>query len=185
MTAVSAHDIAAVLRERIPELGAKRLHKLLYYCQGHHLATFEQPLFAETIVAFDMGPVVAALWEQEHKAEIPPRRQLGEAELNTIGYVLSKYGNLTGTELEHLTHMETPWILANANRKPRQSSVIRNDWIKGYFQTEGAPGDEDDELPMLDAQQVRQWLAGVMVPTGRGHVDTVEELQARLDAARA
>jgi uncharacterized phage-associated protein len=39
----------------------KKLHKLLYYCQGHHLATFGLPLFDESISAWDMGPVVGTL----------------------------------------------------------------------------------------------------------------------------
>ncbi|HEY6595845.1 MAG TPA: type II toxin-antitoxin system antitoxin SocA domain-containing protein [Asanoa sp.] len=58
---VSAHDVAAVLRARQPALGTKKLHKLLYYCQGHHLAAFGSPLFAESIGAWDMGPVVESL----------------------------------------------------------------------------------------------------------------------------
>ncbi|MGQ0776145.1 MAG: hypothetical protein ACT4NY_17255 [Pseudonocardiales bacterium] len=45
---LSAHDVAAVLRDRLPGLGAKKLHKLLYYCQGHHLATFGEPRHRRT-----------------------------------------------------------------------------------------------------------------------------------------
>jgi uncharacterized phage-associated protein len=175
---VSAHDVAAVLRERLPDLPKKKLHKLLYYCQGHHLAAFDKPLFAEAVAAWDMGPVVSALWEQERTGEIPPRRDLGEAELNTVGYVISRYGALTGADLEHLTHMEAPWLLADAARRPRESAPIRNEWIKGYFQTTGAPGGEDEVL--LDAGQVRQWLTDTTPSSGPGRTDTVEEIQARL-----
>jgi uncharacterized phage-associated protein len=60
--AVPARDVAAALREWLPDLGAVKLHKLLYYCQGHHLARFGEPLFADTISAWDMGPVVGTLW---------------------------------------------------------------------------------------------------------------------------
>src|SRR2546421_7872466 len=105
--ALSAHDVAAVLRDRLPGLGTKKLHKLLYYCQGHHLAAFDEPLFEETISAWDMGPVVGTLWKAEKDDAAPPvRAPLGEAELNTIGYVLSRYGALTGHDLENLTHSE-------------------------------------------------------------------------------
>ena len=31
--------------------GTKKLHKLMYYCQGHHLATFGEPLFAGVVAA--------------------------------------------------------------------------------------------------------------------------------------
>jgi uncharacterized phage-associated protein len=94
---LSAHDVAAVLRDRLPGVPTKKLHKLLYYCQGHHLATFDKPLFSETISAWDMGPVVGTLWYAEKQGEVPRApRQLDEAQLNTIGYVLSRYGSLTG-----------------------------------------------------------------------------------------
>ena len=51
-----AADVAAELRRRLPGIGAKKLHKLLYYCQGHHLADIRHPLFIESIAAWDMGP---------------------------------------------------------------------------------------------------------------------------------
>jgi hypothetical protein len=44
---VSAHDVAAELRARQPGMPVKKLHKLLYYCQGHHLAVHGEPLFRE------------------------------------------------------------------------------------------------------------------------------------------
>src|SRR5437773_7443863 len=108
--ALSAHDVAAALRERLPGLPTKKLHKLLYYCQGHHLAAFGEPLFFEAICAYDMGPVVVTVWKDEQHGDVPPdRARLSEAQLNTVGYVVSRYGALTGRELEILTHGETPW----------------------------------------------------------------------------
>lgn len=177
---MSAHDIAAELRTRLPGLPVKKLHKLLYYCQGHHLATFDRPLFGEQIAAWDMGPVVASLWRDENRShDIPPRRPLGEAELNTIGYVISRYGNLTGTDLEHLTHSEAPWQLANSSRRPGESVTIRQDWIKDFFRTDGAPRQQDDE-PVLDTVHVRAWLAEAVLDERATHFDKVEALRARL-----
>ncbi|MDG4794392.1 Panacea domain-containing protein [Micromonospora sp. WMMD1082] len=177
---VSAHDIAAELRDRLPGLPVKKLHKLLYYCQGHHLAAFDRPLFPERIDAWDMGPVVSALWRDERRSQAaPPRRQLGEAELNTIGYVISRYGNLTGTDLEHLTHSETPWQLADSSRRPGESVTIRQDWIKEFFRTTGAPRQQDDEA-VLDTADVRAWLAEAAVDERGTHEDSVEALRARL-----
>src|SRR5262245_17472647 len=93
---VSAHDVAAELRRRMPSVGTKKLHKLLYYCQGHHLASQSEPLFAEPIGAWDMGPVVERLWRDErYQLEPPLAMALDEAALNTIGYVVSRYGALT------------------------------------------------------------------------------------------
>jgi uncharacterized phage-associated protein len=69
---VSAHHVAAVLRERQPGVPTKKLHKLLYYCQGHHLAAFGEPLFTDTVSAFDMRPIVGTLWHQERHGSPPP-----------------------------------------------------------------------------------------------------------------
>jgi uncharacterized phage-associated protein len=166
--AVPARAVAAALRERLPGLGTVKLHKLLYYCQGHHLATFDAPLFAETISAWDMGPVVGTLWREEKDGapadETDTAARLGEAELNTVGYVVSRYGALTGKDLEHLTHSEAPWQTANRIRQPGGRVTIRPEWIREYFRTDGGPvaGDEED-LP-LDSEAVAQWLAGVQEP---------------------
>jgi len=177
---VSAHDVAAVLRERLPALGTKKLHKLLYYCQGHHLATFGEPLFSEPIGAWDMGPVVERLWRDErYDVAPPPRADLDEAALNTIGYVVSRYGTLTGRDLEVMTHGEPPWRLANAARRPRDRALIQLEWILDYFRTDGAPDDGVDDVP-LDSAAVAAWLrdsaahdAGV-----EGAEDSLAELRA-------
>jgi hypothetical protein len=89
MTLLSAHDVAAVLRDRLPGLPTKKLHKLLYYCQGHHLATFDAPLFRETILAWGMGPVVASLWRQE-KAGAAPAKLAGLDEVQLVQFRIGK-----------------------------------------------------------------------------------------------
>jgi uncharacterized phage-associated protein len=142
---LSARDVAAALRDRRPGLPTKKLHKLLYYCQGHHLAIFEEPLFSETISAWDMGPVVGALWYEEKQGDLPaphPRREMDEAQLNTIGYVLSRYGALTGQDLENLTHSEQPWRLADSGRRPGESTRVKLEWIRQYFSARASTEDE-------------------------------------------
>jgi uncharacterized phage-associated protein len=176
---VSAHDVAAVLRERLPGLPVKKLHKLLYYCQGHHLAAFDEALFGETISAWDMGPVVGTLWKHE-KDGSPSRAgaDLTEAELNTIGYVVSRYGRLTGLDLEHLTHSETPWQLADRGRRPGESARIELDWIREYFTESSA--DPDDEV-VLDSAAVTRWLRDARLRRAApARPDRPEEIRARL-----
>jgi uncharacterized phage-associated protein len=146
----SAHDVAAELRVRLPGLGTKKLHKLLYYCQGHHLAAFGEPLFGEEIAAWDMGPVVDALWVAEKHgggpvSPSPSTAGLDEAALNTVGYVLSRYGGLTGHDLEVMTHGEPPWRLADAARRPGQSAPIRPRWIRDFFAADGSADDGSDD----------------------------------------
>lgn len=159
--AVSAHVIAAELRRRLPGLGTKKQHKLLYYCQGHHLATFGEPLFRESISAWDMGPVVGQLWYEEREGQgLVELETLDEAQLNTIGYVVSRYGALSGADLEHLTHSETPWREADRDRRPRESVRISLDSIRDYFQS--ADEDESDTpTPPPDSHAVSTWLKGI------------------------
>ena len=174
----SAHDVAAALRERLPGLPAKKLHKLLYYCQGHHLAATGEPLFRETISAWDMGPVVGTLWREEHDGVTAPPAQLGEGQLNTVGYVASRYGGLTGRDLENLTHSESPWRRADEGRRPGESARIERAWMQEHFLAAAAP--DEDEVP-LDSAEVMAWLRDA--PARRNdesQPDSRAELAARL-----
>jgi uncharacterized phage-associated protein len=56
---VPARDVAAAFRARMPGIGRKRLHILMYFAQGHHLAYFGEPLFPEAIYAYAWGSVRA------------------------------------------------------------------------------------------------------------------------------
>lgn len=153
---LSAHDVAAELRSRHPGMGTVKVHKLLYLCQGYHLATFGIPLFDETISAWDNGPVVGKLWWAEDRNITPPpaTRPPTEAELNTVGYVLSRYGALSGRDLIRLTHSEDPWRRADEERSPGGTVPINIDWLQEYFTADSS----EAEVP-LDSGQVRQWLS--------------------------
>lgn len=185
VVAVSAHAVAAELRRRCPGVPTLKLHKLLDYCQGYHLATFGAPLFEESLSAWDMGPVLSSLWYVEkagRTAEIGP--PLDEAALNTIGYVLSRYGALTGRDLRHLTHSEAPWRLADAGRTPGTSGCIETAWIEDYFRA--TAGADEDEETVLDAAAVAEWLSGAeRTRDAASPPDTPEQLAARLDLLRA
>jgi uncharacterized phage-associated protein len=182
MAAVSAHAIAAELRRRLPGLGAKKQHKLLYYCQGFHLVAFGEPLFNESISAWDMGPVVGQLWYEERKGVSPMDVEtLDEAQLNTIGYVVSRYGALSGADLEHLTHSETPWREADRSRRPGESVRIPPESIRDYFQS--ADEDEGDaQTPPPDSHAVSTWLKSVdpSHATAERPRDSIESLRRYL-----
>lgn len=175
----SAAEVAAEIRRRSPGVGVKKLHKLLYYCQGHHLSGVGRQLFSETVSAWDMGPVVGQLWKAEKDAGT--RRatlaEFDEAELNTIGYVLSRYGRLTARDLEHLTHGEQPWIRANVDRPPGGSARILPEWIRDYFRAD-EQGDEDG--PLVNAETMRRFAEGaesrLELPA---QADSVDRLRSR------
>jgi hypothetical protein len=128
-----------------------------------------------------MGPVVGELWFREGQAgaEGGSSANLDQAELNTVGYVVSRYGRLTASDLVNLTHAERPWQIANARRRPGESVRIERSWLLEFFQESSV--DDDDEV--LDSDTVSSWLAGVVAARdgrGAGRPDSREELLARL-----
>jgi uncharacterized phage-associated protein len=175
---VSAHDVAAAIRDRLPGIGTMKLHKLLYYCQGYHLAHTGEPLFREPLSAWDNGPVCAPLWRAERGQEGKPAAgSLDNDGLGTIGYVVSRYGALSGTELGRLTHQEEPWIRADEQRKRRpQSDQISRDSLREWFTN----ADQCDEEDRLDMDAVRAWLTQVAAEPApaRGEPATREGLVA-------
>lgn len=182
---VSAHDIAAELRSRCPGLPTKKLHKLLYYCQAHHLAVFGEPLFPEAIEAWDMGPVVAELWAAEkYDTPPPPPQPLGERELNTVGYTLSRYGMLTGKDLEVLSHGEDPWLIANRGRNQGDRAVIKREWITAYFRSNAST--EGEELGAQGEAVLSRWVRDSVRPSvAPGRPLSREELVVELDRIEA
>lgn len=121
--------VAAALRRRLGPLHPARLAELLYLAQGHHVATFDRPLFGEPLrltpggLSVD-GPTGAA-------GEIGDHPEMGEAELNTIGYVASRYGHLNDIVLTHTVTGTDPWQRAAATA--RHLDLIPLTWITEYF----------------------------------------------------
>jgi uncharacterized phage-associated protein len=172
---VAAQDVAAALRDRLPGLPVVKLHKLLYYCQGVHLAHTGEPLFADTISAWDMGPVVVSLWRAEDEGlEPPPVTPLTNSQLGTVGYVVSRYGWLSGSELATLTHHEDPWRRGDEDRarRGRRGAAIKIEWIRDWF---SARGDDDGDL---DSLAIRQWLSEPSLPLASGAPDEPEAIAA-------
>lgn len=54
----TAHDVAATVLGNLGSVTAMKLEKLVYYCQGWHLAREGTLLFPEPIEAWREGPVV-------------------------------------------------------------------------------------------------------------------------------
>jgi uncharacterized phage-associated protein len=184
--ATSAHDVAAALRQALPGLPVMKLHKLLYYCQGHHLAHFEEPLFSETISAWDMGPVVGTLWYAEkNDEELPAPRPLTNGQLNTVGYVISRYGRLSGIDLQHLTHAEDPWRMADENRPQGSRIRIEPAWMRDYFRFKANADDED--AARFSRDQIAAFAAAGPPRREPGSVspDSRQAIESRIDAARA
>lgn len=125
----SAADVAAELRERLRGIGDVKLHKLLFFVQGSHLAWEGTPAFLECIEAWDMGPVVAALWREEkrgrHAAEAT--KPVPQTVSDVVTNVIARYGHLSGQELIGLTHRSGPWPEVTESGANVNNQVIDND----------------------------------------------------------
>jgi hypothetical protein len=104
---VTRDRVLSAVRERRPDLPPDVLDDVLRQCQEHHLEFFGRPLFTET------GP--------EH-------RSLDEAELNTVGHVLSRLRQTNGQAPRELGSDELATVLAGAAER----------WVEG-----GHPDDTD------------------------------------------
>ncbi|MBK5224759.1 MAG: DUF4065 domain-containing protein [Acidimicrobiia bacterium] len=154
-TAVSAHDIAAELRRRLRSPGVVKIHKLLYYCQGLHLAWTGRPMFAERIEAWVNGPVVADLWtDEKHGRARPDPHELDADALATIEHVLGRFGSMSGKELIRLTHAESPWRDLSESEDPFTfgNPIISNEALVEWFGADGDVADHEAEVARLRAR---------------------------------
>ena len=89
---------------------AMRLHKLLYYCQGWHLAWYGRPLFADRIEAWKYGPVVPAVYDQPRGKGRDPLPDAGDpdgmsaAARESVEQVWSHYRQLSACGPRDKTH---------------------------------------------------------------------------------
>lgn len=153
----SAHDVARELRELLPSAGRVKVQKLLYYCQGWHLAFTGNPIFDDPIEAWDLGPVVPSVFRADKYNEgRPPSSELDDASLQTAHWVAGRYGSLSASELVALTHDEDPWKDAD---RVGPSAVMPQaaiaDWFRRFVpqparsQGPSAVLTGEDELPEI------------------------------------
>lgn len=114
------------------------LQKLLYYCQGFHLAIHDTPLFKEAIEHWDHGPVVPVVYH-EYKTCGKNPLSLSSENLDfssipkdsqeVIDEVFEVYGQFSASKLRDMTHNESPWV----NTSDREE--ISHQSLKEYFKT--------------------------------------------------
>ena len=140
-----------------------KLHKLLYYAHGWHLAfTDGEPLITdEFIEAWDYGPVFPSIYQQfkrfgsgpidsfavkrrRHEGELvvdipmvadeaPSQRDLKEI-TDFLEAVWERYGSKTSIQLSRMTHKPgTPWSAVKEKVGKRRNADIGDDVIRDYF----------------------------------------------------
>lgn len=104
----------------------KKVQKLCYYAQAWYCALYDgSPLFNDRIEAWVHGPVVASLYPiyaDYHWNAIPKEENFSvsfdEKVQDVLDAVYNTYGELSGDQLESLTHAEDPWKITRGNLKP-------------------------------------------------------------------
>jgi uncharacterized phage-associated protein len=138
---VSVFDVAAYIVNKLGEMSAMKLQKLVYYCQAWSLVWDEQPLFRENIEAWANGPVIRELFNFHRgrfrlsAIEIGNPDVLNDVQLETIDAVLEYYGDKPAQWLIDLTHIEKPWKDARRGMScsERGNRVIAHDAIAEYY----------------------------------------------------
>ncbi len=126
--------VAQEIRSRKQGIGQAKLHKLLYYVQGYHLAWEGRPAFAEEIEAWRMGPVIARLWRAEKRGLTSDSHEpLPDTVRNTVTNVLVRFGDQTGAALIKATHAEDPWRKVTAEGRFVANQVIDHQSLIHFF----------------------------------------------------
>lgn len=143
MTSISVFDTAKYITEKIGEVSAMKLQKLMYYSQAWNLVWEEEALFDEEFQAWANGPVLPSLYAR-HKGQFKVTNSLFSdnnsenltpSQKQNIDKVLSFYGNKTAQWLSDLTHQERPWLDARGETAPgeRSENVITKAAIHEYY----------------------------------------------------
>ena len=140
------------------ELTQMKLHKLIYFAHGWHLALVGEPLISEPVKAWRHGPVIdsvyqefkhfgsKAITEKAFHIEFSDSGQIEVIEFkenfstNTrsiLEQVYQIYKNFSATELREMTHaVGSPWHQYWKDGNSEFGNVtIPNDAIKTYFET--------------------------------------------------
>lgn len=136
MADASAAAVAKEIRRRRQSIGKAKLHKLLYYVQGYHLAWEGAPAFEDDIEAWERGPVVADLWHAEKHGVQVRDETLPVSVHNIVTNVLCRLGNMTGAELIAATHREDPWVHATDGGRRIANQVISHQSLTKFFSIE-------------------------------------------------
>jgi uncharacterized phage-associated protein len=139
---LTAHIAARfIVRSTSEPVSNLKLQKLLYYAQGWHLGLHGTPLFSDEIQAWIHGPVVPSVFFsfrhfRWNPIEVPADLiNIEDSKAAHIQSVFKAYGEFSATQLEALSHDESPWLEARKGLAPNEpsKSVITKDSMRVFF----------------------------------------------------
>ncbi len=139
----SALDVARYITDKLGEMSAMKLQKLVYYAQAWHMVWFERELFPEDFQAWANGPVATSLYHHHRKQFLVSSNtfaygnvgNLSPEQRDAIDRVLGFYGGQTAQWLSNLTHQEAPWREARGQLADgeRCENVIEKGSMHAYY----------------------------------------------------
>lgn len=117
-------------------LSHRELHKLLYFAQGFYLAQYDEPLFNESLQAWQHGPVSPRIWGKYrhfgfHLIARPANVNILPAHVSAlILAVVVAFNPLGQNRLIEYSHMDSPWA---ANYIPDANQELSKAQLKSYF----------------------------------------------------
>jgi uncharacterized phage-associated protein len=129
---VSVLDIAAYIlanHSNNRPIEAWKMHKLAYYCQAWCLVREEVPFFVEKIMATPKSVMIHELYPQHYQqlyiggSTIGNLNHLSLKQVDTLDFVMKKYGNKTVDELDELIRSEVPWKEASQKIHAKSKEV--------------------------------------------------------------
>jgi uncharacterized phage-associated protein len=151
MAETSAFTVAKVILhlagKRNISITNLKLQKLLYYSQAWYLAILKKPLFHERIEAWIHGPVIPPVFGEYKSFRWNPLTDPGETFIedgdpawpimNHLGEVMDAYADLSGPQLEALTHEENPWKDARRGlaQDAPSTAVISHASMRDFYST--------------------------------------------------
>lgn len=135
-----------------------KVQKLLYYCDAYHLAKFDQELVATDFEAWVHGPVSRPLFNElrdksliysdlSYEGDKNTHELLSEklttSQISLINTILGDLCTWNDFELEHATHIETPWKEARGMLDPgaRCTNIISKITMKQFYTNEIQKGE--------------------------------------------
>lgn len=117
-----------------------KLQKLVYYAQGFHLGSRDEPIFEGELRAWAYGPVSPDLWQRHRysRAYLEPPEAVDESLLTdthreVITLVHERFRSDSGLDLYRRTHDEKPWIEADRRLREGGSDILRHDEMAEFF----------------------------------------------------
>lgn len=118
-----------------------QMQKLVYIAHGYHLGLLGDPLFRETVYAWQFGPVIPPLYDalKVYGADRVKKRletstrpiEIDSSEWKVVEVVWAGYGGFTGPELSAMTHKDgSPWQQV---WQPGKKLPIPNETIEVYY----------------------------------------------------